>query len=164
MALRDTTILFAEDNQPLRTRLARVLEKNGYEIIVAEDGLEALEKAKQHEGDIHLLVSNIEMPGITGIELAKRLRSDRPHMGVLLISGMPDGMMVLDDGWHFLPKPFLPGLLVDRIETIIDDWESRTTLNAPSGQVRRGGSLGEPELGDAIEPDETSGRLDAGQD
>jgi DNA-binding response OmpR family regulator len=115
------TILLAEDEQPVRGFLLALLQKGGYNVIVAEDGLDALQKAKDHKGEIHLLHSNIQMPRMTGIELATQLQIDRPGTGILLISGMNAGMLVLDHGWQFLPKPFMPDLLKQKIESLLKD-------------------------------------------
>jgi CheY-like chemotaxis protein len=72
------TILLAEDHHPLRTFVLAMLEGCGYHVIVASDGQGALEKAKQFNGTIDLLLSDIEMPRMTGIELATQFQLDRP--------------------------------------------------------------------------------------
>jgi two-component system, cell cycle sensor histidine kinase and response regulator CckA len=115
------TILLAEDEQLVRSFVLALLQKNGYNVIVAVDGFDALEKAKEHKGQIHLLVSDIQMPRMTGIELATQLQIERPGPGILLISGMDAGMLVLDHGWQFLPKPFMPDLLKKQIETMLKE-------------------------------------------
>jgi DNA-binding response OmpR family regulator len=114
------TILFAEDEEAIRGFVLPLLRQNGYEVILAEDGMDALRKARQHTGQIHLLLSNVQMPGMTGIELATQLQIESPNTAVLLISGTASGMIVLDTGWDFLPKPFLPRMLVEKIESILD--------------------------------------------
>jgi DNA-binding NtrC family response regulator len=120
MSCQNRTILLAEDEESVRRFLVPVLHKNGYEVIVAENGLEALQKSKDHRGEIHLLLSNIQMPGITGIELATQVQLERPKIEVLLISGLASGMIVLDSSWQFLPKPFLPRLLLDKIYSMLN--------------------------------------------
>jgi two-component system cell cycle sensor histidine kinase/response regulator CckA len=115
------TILLAEDEEHYRTPLLVLLQKSGYNVIVAVDGLEALNRARDHEGEIHLLLSNVQMPRMTGIELATQLSIERPKMGIVLISGVAAGMLVLNHGWQFLPKPFMFQALKDKIEDILND-------------------------------------------
>jgi two-component system cell cycle sensor histidine kinase/response regulator CckA len=103
------TILFAEDNGQLRKSVAELLIRYGYDLIVASDGREALRKALAFAGTIHLLLSDVDMPGMTGIELAIQLNRERPDTKILLISGLPTRMLDLYNGWSFLPKPFMPG-------------------------------------------------------
>lgn len=115
------TILFAEDEGPVRSFVSALLLRSGYELIVASDGKEALEKARQHVGPIHLLLSDVEMPRMTGIELAIQLNQERAETKVLLISGLTTGMLVLNNGWHFLPKPFVGDMLRDRIRECLSE-------------------------------------------
>ena len=115
----DRTILFAEDDERVRKFVAATLVRCGYNLILAEDGKSALEKANQYAGHIHLLLSDIEMPGMTGIELAIQLNQARPETKILLISGLASGMLVLNNGWQFLPKPFVGEMLVDRIRDFL---------------------------------------------
>jgi CheY-like chemotaxis protein len=115
----DRTILFAEDDERVRKFVSALLTRCGYNVIVAENGTSALEKALQHAGVIDLLLSDIEMPGMTGIELAIQLNRERPTTKILLISGLASGMLVLNNGWQFLPKPFLSEMLRDRIRDFL---------------------------------------------
>src|SRR5581483_9490000 len=87
--------------------------------MVAADGKEALEKALAFGGKIDLLLSDVEMPGMTGIELAIQVNRVRPDRRILLISGLDSGMLVLNNGWQFLPKPFLSDMLRDRIRDFL---------------------------------------------
>jgi CheY-like chemotaxis protein len=61
--------------------------------------------------EIHLLLADFQMPGMTGIELATKITAQLPEIKVLLMSGFTGGMLVLNEGWHFLPKPFIPSQL-----------------------------------------------------
>ena len=116
------TILFAEDEGLFRTPLLALLQKSGYKVIVAVDGLDALAKARDHNGEIHLLLSDILMPQMTGIELATQLLIERPGTGILLISGNTDpGRLALHHGWQFLSKPFSFQILKRRIESMLND-------------------------------------------
>jgi DNA-binding response OmpR family regulator len=113
------TILLAEDEQPVRTFVLAMLQHNGYNVIVAVDGQDALHKSRAFQGMIHLLLSDIEMPNMTGIELATQLQMDRPDVRVLLMSGLDAGMLLLNEGWQFLPKPFMSNLLKERINHLL---------------------------------------------
>ncbi|MGA2133549.1 MAG: response regulator [Bryobacteraceae bacterium] len=116
-----STILFADDDGQLQKLVAALLLKCGYRVIVAKDGQEALQKAREFVGVIHMLLSDIDMPGMTGIELATQLNQERPETKILLISGLPTGMLVLNSGWQFLPKPFMSDMLRDRIRDFLSE-------------------------------------------
>ena len=113
------TILLVDDDGTLRSFVSTLLNRLGYNLIVATDGAEALEKARSFEGPIDLLLSDVEMPGMTGIELAIQLNRARPSTRILLISGLQSGMLVLNNGWQFLPKPFVADMLRDRIRDFL---------------------------------------------
>lgn len=115
------TILLAEDEQPVRTFVLGMLQKNGYSVIVAIDGRDALNKSREFEGIIHLLLSDVQMPNMTGIELATQLQIDRPNIRVLLMFGMAAGMLLLNEGWQFLPKPFMCNMLKDKVRETLRD-------------------------------------------
>jgi two-component system, cell cycle sensor histidine kinase and response regulator CckA len=115
------TILFAEDDAHLRKFVVALLTKCGYKVIVATDGKNALQQAQKFAGTIHLLLSDIEMPEMTGIELAIQVNQERPDTKILLISGLDSGMLVLNNGWQFLPKPFLAEMLKDRIRDFLSE-------------------------------------------
>ena len=92
-----TTILLAEDEPAVRTLMLTILDRAGYSVIVAKNGREALDLARKYYGLIHLLLTNFRMPGITGAELARQIRLERPNIKVMLISGYPeDNIEILD--------------------------------------------------------------------
>jgi|SRR5579883_2202388 len=119
----EKTILFADDDGQLQKFVATLLYKLGYKVIVASDGRDAIQKARVFDGVIHLLLSDIEMPGMTGIELAIQLNRERPDTKILLISGLDAGMLVLNNGWSFLPKPFMADMLRDRVRDFLSEQE-----------------------------------------
>jgi DNA-binding response OmpR family regulator len=116
---RNITILVADDEGALLRFMRDLLMNLGYNVIVASNGRQALEVALGHEGAIDLLLSDIDMPGMTGIELAIQLQKARPEIKILLISGLDSGVLVLNNGWQFLPKPFLADMLRDRIRDFL---------------------------------------------
>jgi PAS domain S-box-containing protein len=119
------TILLVEDEDQVRGLAARVLAGYGYRVIEARDGAEA-EQIGGTEGDhLHLLVTDVIMPGgMSGLELAQRLARLRPQMKVLFMSGYADDAItrrgVLADDAAFLPKPFTPEVLARRVREILD--------------------------------------------
>src|SRR5579863_1157001 len=103
------TILLADDDGNLRKFVSTLLIELGYNLIVAADGKEALEKALAFTGKIDLLLSDVEMPGMTGIELAIQLNRVRPETRILLISGLDSGMLVLNNGLAVLTQALRVG-------------------------------------------------------
>ncbi len=118
------TILLVEDEAMVRELGARVLNSHGYLVLEAEDGHEALEVCRRHEGRIHLVVTDVVMPGMNGSELAARLAEIMPQTDVLFISGYTGGALVehgvLDDGTNFLQKPFSPDSFMRTVRGILD--------------------------------------------
>jgi PAS domain S-box-containing protein len=104
------TILFAEDEDPMREAVTRTLTKAGYTVLAARGGPDALTLADNHPHHIHLLLTDVMMPDMLGNELASRLQQHRPDTPVLFMSGYAGDLMnaqgVLDEGVTALPKPF----------------------------------------------------------
>jgi PAS domain S-box-containing protein len=104
------TLLVVEDEPVVRSLAVRSLVEQGYQVLQAADGPSALAAARTHDGDIHLLVTDVVMPGMNGRELADRLAAERPGLRVLYVSGYTDHAVVrhgvLEEGIAFLSKPF----------------------------------------------------------
>lgn len=115
------TILFADDDGQMQKLIAKLLTQCGYKVLTAANGNDALKKARDFKGIIDLLLSDVEMPGMTGVELATQLNQERPDTKILLISGLPSGLIVLNNGWQFLPKPFVADMLRDRIRDCLSE-------------------------------------------
>jgi PAS domain S-box-containing protein len=117
-------ILLAEDEDAVRRLTTRILERAGYEVLVATDGKNALEMARAHEGQIDLLLTDVIMPNIRGPELAEILAQEGRVTRVVLFSGYPEGMR--DTGvkgletWEFLPKPFSSRDLLAAVQRALD--------------------------------------------
>jgi len=105
------TILLVDDDAALLDSVRGFLDGD-YNVVSAMSGQEALQKSKTFKSEIHLLLSDFQMEGMTGIELATQLTAERPEVKVLLMSGYPAGMLILNEGWHFLPKPFVASQLL----------------------------------------------------
>jgi two-component system cell cycle sensor histidine kinase/response regulator CckA len=118
------TILLAEDAEVLRRLLREILVQNGYTVLLAGNGEEALRRSREHPGPIHLLVTDMVMPQMSGRELASRLVPQRPETKVLYMSGYTEEAIathgVLDAGTAFLEKPFSPDSLARKVREILD--------------------------------------------
>lgn len=104
-------ILVVDDDPATLNFVSELLLDAGYHVLTASSGAAALQQSQHYEGEIHLLLSDFQMPAMSGIELATRMGVDRPQLKVLLMSGFTSGMLVLNEGWHFLAKPFIPSQL-----------------------------------------------------
>jgi CheY-like chemotaxis protein len=121
---RVTTILLTDDMAGVRSPLRRILEEWGYRVVEAGDGEEALAVAAGLDGPIHLLLTDVVMPGMSGGELARKLGESRPTMKVLFMSGYsPEAIATngnLLPGSSFLSKPFTASDLVDRVQETLN--------------------------------------------
>lgn len=119
------TILLVEDEVSIRTLAQAVLEEQGYVVLEASDALEALRRSAQHQGPIHLLLTDVMMPGMNGYELASRLSPLRPEMKILFISGYTGSLTAqahaVPADAFFLPKPFLPETLEHKVREVLDE-------------------------------------------
>jgi DNA-binding NtrC family response regulator len=121
------TILIAEDEEYLRNLLRTILERGGFDVLVAEDAQEALHIAREHDNRIDMLVSDIQMPGMTGLDLAKELKRFVPNLPVLLVSGYSQGVL-LDSGWRFLQKPYMPSAILHTVRQSLQVFPSKNLL------------------------------------
>jgi signal transduction histidine kinase/CheY-like chemotaxis protein len=123
------TILLVEDEESVRELVRKVLQRNGYTILQAANGEEAVEICQKHDGEIHLLVTDVVMPRMSGREVAETLMVSRPKMKVLYMSGYTDDAIVrhgvLDSMTAFLQKPFTPETLARRVRDVLDSDHER---------------------------------------
>jgi len=122
--LRGTeTVLLVEDEEALRRAAAELLSLRGYKVLQAKDGLDALSVARQHGSIIHLAVTDVVMPHMSGGDLAKELETIRPETRVLFVSGYA-GQTVLDHDVNvennFLQKPFTLKQLASKVRSVLD--------------------------------------------
>jgi signal transduction histidine kinase len=119
------TVLVVEDEQIVRELVCEVLEDQGYNVLCAPDGIEALQQAEAYDGEIHLLVTDVIMPHMNGHELAGKLSELRPEMKILYVSGYSDNDIgdhgVLDPRYELLQKPFTPQTLARKIRDVIGE-------------------------------------------
>ncbi len=117
------TVLLVEDEDSVRALARRGLESRGYRVLAAAGGTAALELAARHNGPIHLLVSDVVMPGMSGPQLADALRRVRPRVKVVYVSGYAEdalGQRGLPEGDAFLAKPFSADDLAARVRSVLD--------------------------------------------
>lgn len=117
------TILLVEDEESVRSLTAEVLRRSGFEVIDAQDGVEALRVASAFDRPIHLLLTDIVMPQMNGRDLAQHIRAARPETKVLFMSGYTDHAVVhreLTAGAPFLQKPFTPDALARKVRGLLD--------------------------------------------
>jgi CheY-like chemotaxis protein len=118
------TVLLVEDEEILRKLAAEILRSSGYQVIEAASGEEALDVWGRASSSIHLLVSDMIMPGMNGRALAERLRESSPALKVLYISGYTENILdlhgPLSGTTSFLQKPFQPRVLTKRVRELLD--------------------------------------------
>jgi CheY-like chemotaxis protein len=121
---RRETVLLADDEDIVRGVVRETLERFGYEVLEAADGPEALEVAERHDGQIDLLLTDVRMPRMNGVELAGRLRATQPHLRVLFMSGLAEDEVAREleqrPGVHFVDKPMTPTALLQRVREALE--------------------------------------------
>ncbi len=119
------TVLLVEDDEMVRKLIKKALQKSGYQTLVAGYASEASQLAENYEGKIHLLITDVIMPKMSGKELANQLSEIRTDIKVLFISGYTDNAIVhhgmLDGGIEFLQKPFTTQGLLKKVREILDE-------------------------------------------
>jgi two-component system cell cycle sensor histidine kinase/response regulator CckA len=132
---RPETILLVEDALRVRAVVREILEMNGYHVLEARHGAEALEISERHQGPIHIMVTDVVMPQMSGRELAQRLAPVRPDMKVLYMSGYTDDAIVrhgvLGAGMAFLSKPFTPDALAVKVREVLETQPASSAQDAP---------------------------------
>ena len=121
---RSKVILLADDEVVLRNLVRTLLHSEGYEVLAAADGIEALGLSRAHKGTIDLLLTDVAMPHVDGISTYRRISTERADIKVLFMSGAIPESLKLPDGLPFLSKPFVT---LDALRTKV-----REVLEAPS--------------------------------
>ena len=117
-------MLLVEDEQLVRQLTHEILRRNGYRVLEAADGVEALALLREHPGRIDLLLTDVVMPRMSGHELVELARPLRPEMRILYVSGYSEEAIArqgqLTEGIELLAKPFTPGVLTAKIRQLLD--------------------------------------------
>jgi PAS domain S-box-containing protein len=117
------TVLLVEDEDAVRALAREVLRRHGYIVLEARHGVDALRVAERHPDTIHLMVTDVVMPHMSGREVAERLNTVRPTMKVLFMSGYTDHALMhreLAPGAAFLQKPFTPEVFARKVRSVLD--------------------------------------------
>ncbi len=125
----DETVLVVEDDDSVRQLVRRILGRYGYAVLEAARGEEAFDLCRRHRGPIHLMLTDVVMPGITGMTLSKELASVQPRMKVLFMSGYTAETIahrgILDPGVAFIQKPFTMAALAGKVREVLDSETTR---------------------------------------
>jgi len=119
------TVLVVEDETPLRNLVRTILERHGYRILEAGTGVEALQVWREHRQTIDVLLTDMVMPdGLTGHELAERVRAERPDLKLIYSSGYSHEVLgqdvILREGINFLQKPYAPRKLLQTVRDCLE--------------------------------------------
>ena len=123
-AFGSETILLVEDDEMFLNMSKTMLEKGGYSVLAAATADQAQALAREHSGPIHLLLSDLIMPAMDGLELSGHLQAQRPEMKVLFMSGYSADIIsskgILQEDVHFLPKPMSYDALTGKVREVLD--------------------------------------------
>ena len=118
------TVLLVEDEEEVRKLAAQILQRQGYKVLEAPQGGDALLICEQHQTPVHLMLTDVVMPGMSGHQLAERLKSLQPEMKILYMSGYTDNTIiqhgVLVEGVNYISKPFTVDALARKVREVLD--------------------------------------------
>jgi two-component system cell cycle sensor histidine kinase/response regulator CckA len=120
MEPKETVILLAEDDPVVRNLVGLMLSKEGYSVLTANDGQEALELCREFKDPIHLLVTDKTMPRMNGLELAESILKKRSEIKIMIMSGETAETILKNNTLDvFLPKPFMPARLLTCVRRLL---------------------------------------------
>jgi DNA-binding NtrC family response regulator len=125
LSLGNETILLVEDEEEVRKLIARILRKQGYKVLEASQGKEVFSLCEEQEGPIHLMVTDVVMPEMTGVELAEHIKQVYPEMKVLYMSGYSSDRVAIDrekmeKRIEFIQKPLTVYRLARKIREVLE--------------------------------------------
>jgi len=131
-------VLLAEDDENVRNLINRVLVSNGYTVLEAENGKEALKTAQKYTAPIHMLLSDVIMPEMGGFELARHIRMSHPETKILFMSGYPNSSDLRQEASMtevgFLPKPLHAAQLISKVRSILDTPGAKPAVSSHNGK------------------------------
>jgi two-component system cell cycle sensor histidine kinase/response regulator CckA len=129
-------VLLVEDEVSVRLASGQFLTQSGYKVLEASDGENAMRVSREHAGPIHLMITDVVMPGMGGARLAERLAEERPEMAVLFVSGYAENTVLQPEATsRFLQKPFSLKVLARAVRQALEASEARALVeeNSPRG-------------------------------
>jgi DNA-binding NtrC family response regulator len=121
-SLKETleTLLVVDNDEAVRSVVVAILEHANFNVLSADSGANAIKLSDDTDGPIDLLLSDVDMPKMSGPDLGELLKKTRPHMHVMLMSGGTDGnLLVLNYGWAYIQKPMVPVKLVQMVTEVL---------------------------------------------
>jgi two-component system, cell cycle sensor histidine kinase and response regulator CckA len=132
-------VLLAEDDIGIQFFIWNLLKHDGFTVLTASDGRAALETARNHSGPIDLLLTDLEMPHINGLELSKVISIERPEIKILTMSGyLPSSPFASVNDWAFIPKPFTSLALRKSIQAVLSEPALRDSFKVSPPSVASG--------------------------
>jgi DNA-binding response OmpR family regulator len=114
------TILVVDDTPTVLAAVSSMLQKAGFTVLSASTPEEAIQISLDFAGTIHLLITDVMMPRMSGPDLANKLIEQRAKLRVMCMTGYPSGdLLILNYGWHFLKKPFVASALREKVDAIL---------------------------------------------
>ena len=114
------TLLVVDDDEIVLKTVVAILKRANFQVLSASSGTEAILRAEEADGNIHLLLSDVNMRGMSGPDLGQKLKHTRPDIRVMLMSGAENGnLLVLNYGWAYIQKPFVAVKLVQMVTEVL---------------------------------------------
>ena len=131
------TLLVVDNDVWVRSVVVAILEGANFRVLSADSGTNAIKVSDETDGAIDLLLSDVDMPTISGPDLGELLKKTRPHMHVMLMSGGTEGnLLVLNYGWAYIQKPMVPVKLVQMVNEVLHS-ENRSQLGGQEFDSRK---------------------------
>ena len=131
------TILVVDDQEIVRKTVVEILKNADFKVLSAKNGADALKLAQETDMKIDLLLSDVEMPGMSGPDLGEAMKKARPELHVMLMSGGEQGnLLVLNYGWAYIQKPFVSIKLVQMVTDVLQS-ENRSQLGGQEFDSRK---------------------------
>ena len=136
------TILVVDDAEVVLSVVVSILKAAHFDVLQASNGPEALKLAANYAGKIDVLLSDIQMPEMSGPTLGETLKEARPDILIMLMSGFPGGdLLVLNYGWAFIQKPFVPVKLLEMINVVLHTPNKSQGSHQYDTRIQSGGGI-----------------------